>query len=314
MDPNLGSSQGGISTFDNHHANLFFDSRFRPNLRGHVEVEYEHSGEEVEIDQAFLRWAVADELMLQFGRFYTPFGIERFVWYSPTNALVSRPEPLRQIIPGNFYAQGLMALGTFRSNDTVRFTYEAALSDGLGEDAAFDRRGSRQNRNNNSERAWSSRAGLVIWPWVEVGTSYHGQQYSDDGLLGLRFLGADLSARWRGWELRTEYVDAHVELPGIAAATSAGASELLQHGWYLQLGYAFQWDRDFLNQVTLVTRFDDVDLDESVGGAGDRRFWSLGGNLRFYDHFRAKLELRHAREGDPPKDYNAFLSQVVFDF
>lgn len=314
VDPGPGGSRSGNSTFDSHHANVFFDSRLRPNLRGHVEIEYEHSGEEVEIDQAFVRWAIADELMLQAGRFYTPFGVERFVWYSPTNALISRPEPLRQIVPGNFYAQGLMALGTFGGDGRVRFTYEAAVSDGLGDAAAFDRRGSRQSRNNNSERAWSGRGGFVVWPWVEVGASYHGQKYSDDGRLGLRFLGADLSARWRGLELRTEYVDARVDLDGSAGGTPARAADLRQHGWYLQLGYAFGWEREFLNQLMLVGRYDSVDLDESISGPDDRRFWSIGGNLRVYDHFRVKLELRLARENGPRRDDDAFLSQAVFDF
>ncbi len=215
------------------------------------------------------------------------------------------------IVPNNFYAQGLMALGTLGKEKRLRFTYEAAVSDGLSDKALDDRRGSRQTRDNNSNRALSGRGGFVLWPWAEVGASYHTQRHSTQGDLGLRFFGMDLSARWRGFELRAERVEARLDRQ---SATGARLPDLRQEGWYGQLSYTLQWDRSFLPSLSLVTRCGRVDLDGAVRGGDDQRYWSLGTNARLFEHFRAKLEYRKADEDGPAKENDTFLSQLVFDF
>ncbi len=309
IDAEVDGSRGGVSTFDNHHANVFFDATLRPNLRAQIEVEYEHSGSQVEIDTAYLSWDVNDALTLNAGRFYTPFGIERFVWYSPTNQLVTRPEAFRQIIPGNFYANGLMFTGNVGRTQKHRFTYEVALSDGLDEDAAIDRRGSRQTRDSNSSRAISGRVAVAFWPWIEIGSSYHTQRYSLDGLsdLDLDFFGFDVSARWKGWEVRTEYVTAELD-----QTTPTPALE--QDGWYAQLSYTLLFDRETLPGITFVTRFDSVDLDDSVVGNDDRDLISVGVNLLIYEHFRFKSEYQRSEEDGPNLDNDQFIAQFVIDF
>ena len=323
IDAERQGSRNGVSHFDNHHANVFFDAELRPNLRGHIEVEYEHSGESIDIDNAVMSWATTPWLTLDIGRFYTPFGIERFVWYSPINPLVSRPVAFQAIIPGSFYANGLMASGNVGPSEQLRLTYEVAATDGLGQSAAIKRRGSRQARDNNSSRAISGRVAVILWPWVEVGSSYHAQKYLDSGDEDLQFVGLDLSARWKGWELRAESVTASVER---IAQDSGGAPvldpsgnptplpDLDQNGWYAQLGYTFIWDRDLFPAVTLVTRYNSVDLDKEVTGNDDQKVLSLGVNVMIYDHFRAKVEYQQASEKGVAKDNDAFLGQFVMDF
>lgn len=127
IDSGADGSRGGVAGFDSHHANLVFDTNLRSNLSGHVEVEFEHSGDSIEIDQAYIKWAVADWLAFDVGRFYSTFGIERFTWYSPTNQLISRPEPLRQIIPGNFYASSLAPFPRVRESDIREHRAEPRL-------------------------------------------------------------------------------------------------------------------------------------------------------------------------------------------
>ena len=304
-------SRNGVSTFDNNHANVFFDALLRPKLRAHLEVEYEHSGSEVEIDQAYVAWQATNWLTFEAGRFYTPFGIERFAWYSPTNQLVSRPAPMRDIIPGNFYASGLQVSGILHNQENEpRFTYELALSDGLGDKALSDRRGSRQTRDNNSSRAISARLSWVGYPWWEVGASYHTQKYDNSSEHELRFLGADFSGRYRGFELRTEWVEALAE----RGSAALRAPDLEQEGWYAQLAYRFNWDRQLLPSLALVTRYDQVDLDRAREGGDDRQRWSLGINAGIYEHFGVKLEYQLADEKGLEKDDDAFLSQLVVDF
>lgn len=307
--------EAGDSTFDTHHANFFITAGLRENLRAHTEFEFEHSGDTIEVDQAYLEWAPKDWLTLTAGRYYSPFGIERFVWYPPTNALVSRPEPLRQIVPGNFYANGLMLSGNLGAEARARFTYEVSLANGLGADADTSRRGSRQNRDNNSDKALTARLGFSPNTHLEFGASHHSQDYDDSDRLGLEFTGIDVAARWSGWEFRGEYVDATIEteLEDTLGEVLRGA-DFEQDGWYGQLGYTYDWFRIWLPSLTLVTRFDSVDLDAASRGAGDRDLWSLGLNAAIYEHFRFKAEYRMIDEEGPANDQNVFLSQFVIDF
>ncbi len=315
IDAGPDGSRSGVSTFDNHHANLFVRSQLGPNLLGHIEIEYEHSGDTVEIDQAYLEWGALDWLSLRAGRFYTPFGIERFVWYSPTNALVSRPEAMRQIVPGNFYASGLLAIGVLEPFAGDRLTYEIAITDGLGDDALNNRRGSRQTRDNNSSRALSGRLGYAFGRRAEIGASYHHQRYSTDGDLDLSFMGLDFSTRWKGWELRSEWVSAVFDTPIVDATEFLpGKGELEQEGGYAQLAYSFQWNRDLLPEIRLISRYDVVDFDRNTTGNDDRRLWSVGVNLLLLDHLRTKFEYQFVSEDGQERDDDAFSFQMVLDF
>lgn len=314
IDAESEGSRSGVSTFDNHHTQIFLRSRMGRSLEAHAELEWEHSGSQVEVDQAFVSWAVADALTLDFGRFYNSFGIERFVWYSPTNALVSRPEPFRSIVPNNFYSNGLRASGAFGESGSRMFTYEVAVSDGLGDDVLEGRRGSRQDRDNNSSRALAARISFSPNSRFEVGTSYHGQRYSTEGDLDLRFFGLDLAARWQGFEWRAEWVDA--ELDRAIADGAGGLSSidpLEQRGWYSQLTYTIDWDRRLLPSLTLATRYDSVDLDRGLTATGTD-FFSLAINARVLDQFRLKGEYRLGSEEGPSRDNDAFLFQAVVDF
>ncbi|MEM7352146.1 MAG: porin [Acidobacteriota bacterium] len=307
IDAGPDGSRSGVSTFDNHHANLFVRSVIRPNLLGHIEFEYEHGGDVVEIDQAFLEWAATDWLSLRAGRFYTPFGIERFVWYAPTNALVSRPSAMRSIVPGNFYANGLQIGGILQPQTNRRLSYELAITDGLGENALNDRRGSRQTRDNNSSRALSGRLGYAIGHRMEFGASFHHQRYASQQDLDLTFLGLDFSGRWKGFELRSEWLEAEIE-----TATVSGDVE--QRGFYAQLAYSFHWNRDLVPEVRLISRYDELDLDRAVSGNDDQRRLSVGLNVLIYDHFRTKLEYQFGSEDGPSRDDDAFLMQLVLDY
>ncbi len=308
IDTENDGARNGVSTFDNHHANVFVRAQLRKNLLGHIEIEYEHSGDVVEIDQAFVSWTVREGFILDAGRFYTPFGIERFVNYSPTNAMVSRPLPLREIVPGNFYANGLRASGLLSTRGSDRFTYEVSITDGLDGDALNARRGSRQTRDNNSSRALSGRIGYAFWPRFEVGTSFHTQRYADVADLDLTFFGLDFAARFAGFEVRAEYIDAEIE------RAEAFLGDLEQDGWYAQVAYAFQWDRELFPELKIVGRFDTLDLDAAVSGNDDLDSFAFGLNALIYDHFRLKAEYQWVDEDGPTLENDAFRLQFVLDY
>ena len=298
-------AHGGRPNFDLHHANTFVDALLRHDFRTHIEMEFEHAIEEIEIDQAYMAWSPCRYMTLTAGRFYAPFGIERFTWYPPVNHLVSRPLAFKQIVPGNFYQHGLMLSGEARASDLLRFSYEFSLSNGLGQSAASSRRSSRLYENDNAHLATTGRLATVFWPWLEIGASFHSQRFDDAGPeQNLLFLGLDTSARWKGFELRGEYV--------YASADRVSAPGLYQSGWYAQLGYTLEVERRFLDSIVFAVRVDEADLDRSAS-TGVLRY-TLGSALQIYSHFRVKAEYRFETEEGPSKQNDAFMTAFVADF
>ncbi len=307
FDPGEDGEREGDSTFDLHHANVFVDVSLLPNLRSHLELEFEHALEAVEIDQAYVEWGIHPWLQLTAGRFYAPFGIERFAWYPMANQLVSRPIAFREVIPGSFYQTGLMFSGAFECNQDLLLTYQASVSNGLGEDAPTDRRASRQTRDNNSNKAVTGRIAAVAWSVVEVGLSGHIQDYQSVGSdQRIYFVGGDFSGRWKGAELRAEYVHAKAQQNSMAP--------LEQQSWYLQLAYTLPLDQPWMDSVTAVGRVDGANLDRDVRGNNDRMRYSIGTVLRIYDHFQVKAEYQFATERGDAIANDAFLAALVLDF
>ncbi len=309
IDAEEDGKEDGDSTFDLHHANVFLDVFLRSNLRSHVEIEFEHAGDEVELDQAYVELNLKPWLSITAGRFYAPFGNERFVWYPMANPLVSRPIAAREIAPGSFYQTGLMFSGVFDCHPDALVTYELSVSNGLGEDAATDRRSSRQTRDNNSNKAVTGRIAGVAWSRVEIGTSGHLQDYESSGSgkdQRLYFLGVDLSARWAGFEMRGEYIHGNAQRPS--------ASNLKQAGWYTQLAYTVSIHQWWMDSITPVFRVDGANLDHGVRGDNDRMRYSFGTVFRIYDQLQFKAEYQIATERGPNLDNDAFLAALVLDF
>ena len=298
-------AHGGWPNFDLHHANTFVDARLRSDFRTHIEMEFEHAIEEVEIDQAYLAWTPFSWLGLKAGRFYAPFGIERYTWYPSIDHLVSRPLPFPEILPGNMYQHGLLVSGEVGPGDPRRFGYEFSLSNGLGQDAVPSRRKSREFENNNDHIAFTGRVATSFWPWLEIGASFHSQRFDSSGpKQDLLFLGLDAAGRWRGFELRAEYVYASLD--------RVADTGLYQTGWYTQLSYTLDVNRRYLDSIVFVTRVDQIDPDRSVDRAVLR--YAFGSAWQIHAHFRVKAEYRVETEDGPSKRNNAFMAAFVADF
>lgn len=303
-DAQRDGARNGVSTFDNHHVNVFLNGQLRENLLIDIELEYEHAGEQIEVDRAEISWAIAKFLQLEVGRFYQPFGIERNVWYGPKNRLVTRPLVMQQVIPGNFYADGIGVNGKLGKNGILG--YEVALTNGLGRDAATNRRGSRQTSDNNSSRAVGGRLALSPRKKLEFGTSYHTGKYDDDARLRISFWGADAAWNAKGLELRGEYVQVSVE--------SAGG-DFDQSGFYVQAAYEWLLKKKNLRDVTLVVRYDYLDLDHRVEDRGDTEAFSLGLSVSPFERLRMKSEYQWIGErAAPSRANNVVLLQWVVDF
>jgi len=295
------------SDIDQSHAFLFLHAPVGEIAGVWLEVEYEHASEEIELDQAEVRFTPFDaDLTLAAGRFYAPVGVERFTWYPSTNHLVTRPIAFQQVVPGNWYATGVRADWKHALCADLQLRVEASLSDGLGPSAATDIRGARQFRDSNNNKAVAGRVGITWRKDLTFGISGATQDYK--GGNSISFLAVDFEGRWRGLLVRSEFVQSDVEDP------SGPTGSFRRRGLYLLAAYrAFEREDAF---VDLVARYEWADLNSKVADGGDLSAVSLGARWSPVSHvsFKGEMQWQFARFGmDPPRDW-AFFLQAVVDF
>jgi hypothetical protein len=299
-----GDNQG--SSFDLHHANLLFDVALAQDTDVRLEFEWEHGGDSVEVDQAFFDYHPFETpLALIFGRFYAPFGRERFHWYPPASKTASRPFAFREVVPGNWYETGFMVKWQDQTN-APQFTAEAAISNGLGDVLDTTVRDARQTRNNNQSVMLSGRLGFLHEAF-EAGVSFANGKYDDQGQNGYQYLGADFATAFADCELSGEWVSSTVDDP------TATGGDFIRDGWYLLAYYPVLTDE---HDVGVFARFDRVDPDSRVRDADDRSAAILGLRWAPTERITFKFEYQNVQfsaAGNWPGE-DLFLVQAVLDF
>jgi hypothetical protein len=186
------------SSFELSDLTFFLGVPLARNLYVVTEVEYEGGGDDIDVDQAFAEWSLAEHeaLELRIGKFYVPFGIERFYQNAPQNPLVDRPSPFLQIIPGTFSDTGLgiSARRALGDEPELVFSAELALMNGLGARAFDSVRDARQDADNNANKALAGRLGLAYDRWLDAGISTLYGEYDDGDEDALAALGFDVRA------------------------------------------------------------------------------------------------------------------------
>ena len=291
----------GVSTFDNHHFELFFKSEIRENLSVIGEVEYEHGGEKLELDRAEFILKLSETATVGAGRFYTPFGIERFAWYPTTNKFISRPLPMRQIVPGNWYANGVKLTGAIPLG-TMGLNYALSLSNGL----KGPKRGDRQFRDNNDNKTVTGRVGFKPIQGLEFGSSYSTGKYDDKSQYTLNFLGGDVNFQWQALNVRGEYVRGFVD------GKDGGFN---RDGFYLQAALKILQDKKIVHYLEPVIRFDTINPNDKIADNSDQSRITLGLNYSPYPYYLLKAEYQLIREDNGKNLSNdGFQFMVVADF
>jgi phosphate-selective porin len=330
-------SRGGDATFDNQYFTLWIGKEINDQLEVAVEIEYEHGGTgeqtggtggggggETEVDQAMALWKPLDDetFKIRFGKFYVPFGIERFSYAGPYNRLVSRPAPFQNVYPGTYADTGLEFLGKFLLNNDMSFIYNLAWINGLGPDAAVDIREARQGRDNNDNKAIAGRLALKIGKTLEFGGSYYKGKYNEfqsrghalvpDNELSLIYHGLD--ARWTQgpWDIRGEWLESYVDT---GETLINGFRNFRRSGYYLQTAYRLDFEKELLKFVDLVLRFDSKDENSTIHNTDDTNTWAYGLAFGIYEKMKLKFEFQKVHERGPEKISNgAFLAQMSLQF
>lgn len=243
-----GTASGRADEFDLLRGILYFGYKWNDRWLFNTEVEYEHAGEEVSLEFAYIDYLWRPEANFRAGLVLIPMGFINEL-HEPTVFLgANRPQIERVIIPSTWRENGV---GLFGEAGPVAYrTYIVNGFDARGFTAG-GLRGGRQNggQSKAEDFAWVGRLDFTGVPGLLVGGSAYvgnaGQDLTSAGGgsvdVGTTLLEAHLEWRWRGLELRALGVQA--DLDDVTALNAAlgltgnqSVGETLK-GHYLQLGY-----------------------------------------------------------------------------
>ncbi len=304
-----------LDQVDFHRFILFFAHEFDDRVRFFSELELEHSlsGDglpgEVELEQAYLEFALDDRITAQGGLFLLPVGILNETHEPPTFFGVERNSVESVIIPSTWWEAGAGLSGNFASGLSWNFALHSGLKmPTIGPDA-FRVRSGRQKvgRANASDPAYTARLKFTGLPGLELSASYQYQrdpsQMSGDGLDSGRLLTTHAIYSRENFSLRALY--GQWSFDG-AAVEAAAADE--QSGWYVEPSFRISpnWG--------VYARYENVD------GARDQdefTQWEAGLSYRPVPDVTIKVDYRtreHALASEAGRDFGALDLGIGYQF
>jgi len=184
--------------------NVFLFSQVSQRVRFLSELEFEHGTEEIALETALLDFQVHPSLTLRGGVILPPIGFLNQNHDSPQWDFVDRPLVTTDIIPSTLSEVGFGAYGKVAAGEGLILSYDAYLTNGLGQDVVGNdlgrtsipsgKSGALFEEDNNGSPAVSARLGLRRLGLGEVGVSYYGGYYNS-----FRLEGEDVDERrWLG--------------------------------------------------------------------------------------------------------------------
>jgi hypothetical protein len=293
------NQQGSGSTFDAHNLNLIVLGQLRGDIFAAAEVEYEHGGDEIALEYAYLAFTRVKYLNIVAGKFIVPFGSFNANHPAWINKVPGRPFGFDRVVPATYSDVGLMVRGGVATGRLTRVTYDAWVVNGLAGDSAGDMGNARQQRRCGPVEVRRCAPPGGVGPMgFDIGASVHSGAYNSANDLDLTLVGADATFQRAGFELKGEVVKATQE---------TSTADLKKTGYYLQASYlAGSWFEPAI-------RFSEADFP----GASNRdlREVSVGASLYASDvgvlrlFYRVNKELSVAERKD-----NLFTAQFTVAF
>lgn len=243
-----GAPSGRDDSFDLLRGILYFGYKWNDRWLFNTEIEYEHAGEEVSLEFAYLDYLWRPEANFRAGLVLIPMGFVNEL-HEPTVFLgANRPAIERVILPSTWRENGF---GLFGEAGGLSYrTYVVNGFDATGF-AASGLRGGRQNGSQAQAEdfAWVGRLDYKGVPGLLVGGSAYlgnaGQGLETAGGrsvdVGVQILEGHAEIRWRGLQARALLVQAELDdvLSLNAALGLTGAASVGEQlsGYYGELGY-----------------------------------------------------------------------------
>jgi len=283
---------GKVSDFDNHHLIIEMAAQLHPALLFNTEIEYEHAGGELKIEQAWLDYKFSDAFTQRMGAVVVPFGLVNVLHDSDVREMTDRGLYARYIVPTTWTDVGFGAHGYFDIKD-VEVNYEGYVVKGLTGDVSAAN-GLRSARNPQE----------------------------DDNTV--KMLGLDGQWKWNAWEFVGEYSVVHVDVP--AASATIVPEEM--YGYYVEARYrtapAFlkramaQFKQPTLTYFARLGAVD-TDVNNTTSTTTSRtdteltRF-AFGFNVRPIEHVAYKIEYHINEEQGEKVRNNQVLASVAVGF
>ncbi|MEX0274034.1 MAG: hypothetical protein AB3N16_06625 [Flavobacteriaceae bacterium] len=235
---------------------LLFGYRFDDRTQFVTEIEFEHV-EEVFVEQAFVNYAVGDNVSLRGGLMLVPMGIVNEFHEPTTFNGVERPAMDNAIVPTTWRELGIGATGRF--ND-ISLGYQAYIFNGFkstasdGEDGVTGflkgsngLRGGRQKaiKSTVDSPTFSTKLDYYGIPGLRLGlATYFGKTQAADDVedleganVGISMFGLDARYAYKKWTARGQFIHASLsDTEQYNALTGRDLGSALQ-GWYLEGGY-----------------------------------------------------------------------------
>jgi hypothetical protein len=238
---NVSADSGDSEEIDFHRFVLFFGHEFTDRVRFFSEFELEHSlsGDgkpgEVELEQAYVEYALGDSTYAKTGLFLLPLGILNETHEPPTFYGVERNDVENIIIPSTWWEAGFGMRGNFGNG----LSWDAALHSGLAMptdgSSAFRVRSGRQKvaEAMASDPAATLRLRYTGVPGLGLAASYQYQsdpsQAAGDGLDSGQLLSAHAVYQQERFGLRALYAAWNFDGDAVEAADVDK-----QTGWYVE--------------------------------------------------------------------------------
>ena len=307
-----------VEEIDFHRFVLFFSHEFSDRVKFFSELELEHSlaGDgapgEVELEQAYIDFALTDTLSAKTGLFLLPLGILNETHEPPTFYGVERNSIENVIIPSTWWEAGAALTGRNESGLSWDFAIHSGLAIPTTGSSAFRVRSGRQKvaEADASDPAFTGRLRYSGMPGLDVAASFHYQtdpsQVGGDGLDSGRLMVVNADYDIGAFSMRGAY--ARWDFDG-AAVEAAGADT--QTGWYFEPSYRFastggDWG--------IYARYEDVEgarvQDQFTQYEFGANFWPVDNVVLKFDYRTRDHELAAAAG----RDFDGFDFGVGYQF
>ena len=241
---NIDAGNGNSDEIDFHRFVLFFGHEFSDRARFYSEFELEHSlaGDgapgEVELEQAYVDFALTDEVSARAGLFLLPLGIMNETHEPPNFYGVERNDVENIILPATWWEAGAAVNGHLDNGLSWDFAVHSGLAMPTAGGSAFRVRSGRQKVAEAiaSDPAFTARLRYTGVPGLELAASYQYQsdpsQVAGDGLDSGRLFTAHADFRKGDFGLRALYGSWNFDGAAVEAADADH-----QEGWYIEPSY-----------------------------------------------------------------------------
>ncbi len=291
--------QGGTHTFDAHNLNLIVIGKLRGDLFAAGEIEYEHGGEEIALEYAYLAFTRWRYLNVVAGKFIVPFGSFNVNHPAWINKVPGRPFGFDRVLPATYNDIGVMVRGGLPAGYLSRVTYDVWVVNGLAGAPGGDLRGMRDNLIDvDKSKSFGGRAAFVARQGFEIGASASTGTYNDSLGLGVTLIGADAAFQRSGFEIKGEVVQATQQAPG---------GDLKKNGFYAQTSYLV------VSWFEPTVRYSQMDFP----GASNRDLREISAGVSLYPSDIGALRLFYRINGErsvPEVKDNQFIAQLTVGF